>query len=108
MYTKDSEHYKNLEFQLQKAMTECGRLQEENERLNSLLGLPSKESTLCSQTLNSNKDIYSLIETDLITNVSSPDKKVAFFQSLFRGREDVYPVRWQGKNSKSGYSPQAL
>lgn len=105
MYTKDIERYKNLELQLQKALTECGRLQEENDRLKSFLGLQSKESTLCSQTINSNQGIYSLIETDLITNGSSPDKKVAFFQSLFRGREDVYPVRWQGKNGKSGYSP---
>ena len=28
-----------------------------------------------------------------------------FFLSLFRGREDVYAVRWEGRNGKAGYSP---
>jgi hypothetical protein len=32
--------------------------------------------------------------------------KVALFRSLFRGREDVFPRRWENaKNGKSGYSP---
>ena len=35
----------------------------------------------------------------------SPDEKVKLFASLFRGREDVYPVRWESKAGKSGYSP---
>jgi hypothetical protein len=33
------------------------------------------------------------------------DEKVKLFTSLFRGREDVYPVRWESKAGKSGYSP---
>lgn len=37
---------------------------------------------------------------------SPPDVKVALFRSLFRGREDVYPRRFESRNSgKSGYSP---
>ncbi|MEW5966176.1 MAG: DEAD/DEAH box helicase family protein [Pseudomonadota bacterium] len=36
----------------------------------------------------------------------STDEKVTLFRRLFRGRTDVYPVRWEGKTSaKSGYSP---
>ena len=35
----------------------------------------------------------------------STDEKVKLFASLFRGREDVYPVRWESKAGKSGYSP---
>jgi hypothetical protein len=32
--------------------------------------------------------------------------KVALFRSLFRGREDVFPRRWENtKKGKSGYSP---
>jgi hypothetical protein len=32
--------------------------------------------------------------------------KVALFRSLFRGREDVFPRRWENaKKHKSGYSP---
>ena len=36
----------------------------------------------------------------------STDEKVALFRRLFRGRTDVYPVRWESKTKgKSGYSP---
>lgn len=35
----------------------------------------------------------------------STDEKVALFRRLFQGRTDVYPVRWQSKAGKSGYSP---
>jgi hypothetical protein len=32
--------------------------------------------------------------------------KIALFRRLFRGREDVYPVRWESKKSgHSGYTP---
>lgn len=34
------------------------------------------------------------------------DEKVALFRRLFRGRTDVYPIRWESKSSsKAGYSP---
>ena len=33
------------------------------------------------------------------------DEKVRLFQRLFRGRTDVYPIRWESKTGKSGYSP---
>ena len=36
----------------------------------------------------------------------STAEMVALFRRLFRGRTDVYPVRWEGKTSgKSGYAP---
>lgn len=35
----------------------------------------------------------------------SPEEKVALFRRLFRGRSDVYPLRWEGKNGRSGYAP---
>ena len=36
----------------------------------------------------------------------SADAKVALFRRLFRGRTDVYPVRWESKSTgKSGYAP---
>ena len=35
----------------------------------------------------------------------APEKKIAFFRSLFRGREDAYAVRWEGRNGRYGYSP---
>lgn len=37
---------------------------------------------------------------------SPPAEKIALFRSLFRGREDVYPLRFESKKTgKSGYQP---
>src|SRR5437867_5720994 len=42
----------------------------------------------------------------LVHQLSSPDEKIALFRSLFRGREDVYPRRFESrKTGKSGYAP---
>jgi len=41
------------------------------------------------------------------TDFSTPEGKINLFRSLFRGRGDVYAVRWEGKDGKSGYSPAA-
>lgn len=36
----------------------------------------------------------------------STEEKVALFRKLFRGRTDIYPVRWESKSTgKSGYAP---
>lgn len=36
----------------------------------------------------------------------STDEKVALFRRLFRGRTDVYPIRWESKGSgRAGYAP---
>jgi superfamily II DNA or RNA helicase len=41
-----------------------------------------------------------------LTNDSSEDAKIALFRSLFRGREDVYPRRFESaKTGISGYQP---
>lgn len=40
------------------------------------------------------------------TSTLSPDAKVKLFRRLFRGRDDVYPIRWESQQSgKAGYSP---
>ncbi len=39
-------------------------------------------------------------------SVLSTDEKVALFRRLFRGRDDIWALRWESKTSgKSGYSP---
>ncbi len=41
-----------------------------------------------------------------VTNRSSQEAKVALFRSLFRGREDVYPKRFESpRTGKKGYQP---
>src|SRR3984885_2149910 len=42
----------------------------------------------------------------LVTHQSPVDDKIALFRSLFRGREDVYPRRFESrKTGRSGYAP---
>jgi len=41
-----------------------------------------------------------------VTNQSSPTAKIELFRSLFRGRDDVYPRRFESrKTGKAGYAP---
>lgn len=41
-----------------------------------------------------------------VTSTSPAAEKIALFKSLFRGREDVFPRRWENpKTGKSGYAP---
>ena len=41
-----------------------------------------------------------------VTTASPTAEKIALFRSLFRGREEVFPRRWENpKSGKSGYSP---
>lgn len=45
-------------------------------------------------------------EDDLVHHHSSPGAKIALFRSLFRGREDVYPRRFESRRTgKAGYQP---
>jgi superfamily II DNA or RNA helicase/very-short-patch-repair endonuclease len=49
-------------------------------------------------------DLYLNIET--VTQDSPPRVKIALFRSLFRGRPDLYPVRFESRTTgKTGYSP---
>ena len=42
----------------------------------------------------------------LVNQLSSAEEKIRLFRSLFRGREDVYPRRFESrKTGKSGYAP---
>src|SRR6185369_5759334 len=45
-------------------------------------------------------------EAVLVHQHSSADTKIGLFRSLFRGRDDVYPRRFESrKTGKSGYAP---
>ena len=44
--------------------------------------------------------------TEQITQQSPPGAKIALFGSLFRGREDVYPLRFESRRTgRAGYQP---
>lgn len=45
-------------------------------------------------------------ETGPVTQASDQPRKIALFRSLFRGREDVYPRRFESRlTGRSGYAP---
>ena len=75
-------------------------LQAENARLIALLEASKIEWRLPPEVPAAPTDETS--EPPQLT----PAQKVALFRRLFRGRTDVFPVRWESKTSgKSGYSP---
>lgn len=46
------------------------------------------------------------VDSASVDRRSSPDRKIALFRSLFRGREEVYPRRFESRMSgRSGYAP---
>lgn len=52
------------------------------------------------------RDSPSFVDGLPVTNASSPAAKIALFRSLFRGRDDVFPRRWENtKTGKAGYAP---
>ncbi|MEW6040333.1 MAG: DEAD/DEAH box helicase family protein, partial [Elusimicrobiota bacterium] len=104
--------------EIEEILAESTRLKEENARLKKLLGLVSdagqnsqnkysytriSEPRPCVQERGEpNPCVY---ERGELRDDLSNNKKIQIFRSLFRGREDVYAVRWIGKNGKTGYSP---
>jgi hypothetical protein len=90
---------------LQSAIAEVQRQREENVRLRRLLqdhgiqlpvvqspnGIPVTTSTLPSAQ----------------TPVLKAEQRIALFRSLFHGRDDVYAVRWENADGRSGYMPKA-
>ena len=76
-------------------------LQAENQRLIALLEAHNIEWRIRPTPAAVAPPTPEPIQSNLNT-----DEKVAVFRRLFRGRTDVYPVRWESqKTGKSGYAP---
>ncbi len=74
-------------------------LREENARLVALLESRGIEWRLQSEPAP-------VATPEAATTRFSTSEKVALFRHLFRGRTDVYPIRWESKSTgKSGYAP---
>jgi len=77
------------------------------------LGVLEKERTdLLSELKNlraqkdENKSVVLLGSPVLMTTPESNEEKVELFLTLFSGRKDIYPKRWENqKTSRNGYSP---
>jgi superfamily II DNA or RNA helicase len=80
---------------------ELQQLRKENARLKALLsghGISYEEERYASDATA--PDI-----SESPAKAYSPAQKVALFRRLFRGRTDVYPIRWESAKGTSGYSP---
>jgi len=80
----------NSEERLRSTEEECERLRAENTRLRAMLGIRNSTSGEYSQTHNP-ADVVPENRSD---GPPAPEKKIALFRSLVRGREDAYTVRW--------------
>lgn len=97
-------HVDILKQELKDALIEVARLKVENQNLRAenqhfrdMLKLPDKTLTevqIAQSFIDKNKE-----------NQLNDQTKVELFRSLFRGREDVYAVRWEGRNGSHGYVP---
>lgn len=72
---------------------ELSRLKAENKILRDLLGINESEQIL-------EENIHFAV-----TSKSPAKDKIKLFRNLFKGRDDVYAVRWENQHGKSGYSP---
>ncbi|MBM6993088.1 MAG: DEAD/DEAH box helicase family protein [Prevotella sp.] len=79
-------------------------LTEENQRLKNLLkahGIECSQDESRMTELSAGKHKDSSLKQHL-----SPQQKIELFRNLFRGREDVFALRWYSvKTGKSGYQP---
>jgi superfamily II DNA or RNA helicase len=80
---------------------ELHQLRVENARLKEMLtqhGIAWEEST-------APEPVPAPTESAPVQTHFTTDDKIALFRRLFRGREDVYPQRWESAKGTSGYSP---
>jgi superfamily II DNA or RNA helicase len=97
---------KEFQRELQSAQGECDRLREENNLLRKLLtehGIPIPAIQTQGPTLV--QSVGTAI--DVVSHLSDSKAKITLFRSLFRGREDVYAIRWENPDGRSGYMPKA-
>lgn len=91
----------DLQSRLEQASLEVEGLRAENERLRTLLALAQRTQTIITAADENRRAIGARLDSG-----ASAAEKVALFRSLFRGREDVYALRWESaRTGKSGYAP---
>ncbi|WP_296752903.1 DEAD/DEAH box helicase [Thiobacillus sp.] len=91
---------KSLDKQLADQQQECAQLRSENARLISLL-----EKHSIAHSVDPPPPALPATPPRANSHLST-EQKIALFRKLFRGRTDVYPIRWEKKDgSKAGYTP---
>jgi hypothetical protein len=89
---------------LQSTIAEVQRLREENVRLRRLL----QEHGIQIPVQSTNEiPVTTSVLPSAHASVLKAEQRIALFLSLFHGREDVYAVRWENADGRSGYMPKA-
>ncbi len=89
----------SLSDQAKTLLAECRQLRDEIQRLRLLLEAndidpdPPKPAPASSPPPS--------------RSILTTEQKIAVFRSLFRGREDVFALRWEAPDGRHGYSPKA-
>jgi superfamily II DNA or RNA helicase len=93
---------KPIDAQIQSAEQELAALDEKRKELQARIKqLKRQEQSIADEQLP-----FDRLSELAVTNNSTQEQKIALFRSLFRGREDVYPRRFESKRTgKSGYQP---
>ena len=79
-------------------------LRAENEKLQKALGLTMEETGLKQEVIaDEEKNVTQDEVRSSLTKYSSPEEKIEFFMSLFRGRTDVYAKRCFSMKYGHGY-----
>lgn len=97
---------RNVDEDLERSQAEVDRLRRENQRLRQLLGLGPDDPFPGGRLPRPSATALPLDRsTQAVDARSSEAVRVALFRSLFRGRDDVYAVRWTNQHGESGYVP---
>ncbi len=103
--SKTDSEFPNLEVSL----AEVRRLRDENARLRGLLiehniRIPEIQPTngipQTPQTVSKAPEVPG-------SAFGTAEQRIELFRSLFRGRDDVYAIRWENSDGRSGYMPKA-
>lgn len=107
------DEFDTLSEKLARTTLERDRLRTENERLRRFLAANgiSLDNNLPEPPLNElllHKASVTPTNEDQDSREMSIPEKIALFRGLFRGREDVYALRFEAPGGKSGYSPASI
>jgi len=115
------EDFESLSEKLARVTNECELLREENSRLRELLknqpiprtegSIPDSKPASATSHQNAAADCGATKAAVAVPAQAAPElstvEKISLFRALFRGREDVFAVRWES-GEKAGYSPASI
>ena len=89
----------------------CDKKQKLNQLHRELTGVESRRQQIRQEIRRLESDVTTFCRTNTeatngLSNASATEDKIKLYRSLFRGREDVYPRRFESmRTGKSGYQP---